>query len=290
MVNFGRRNSQQASLSWLLGFLTALILASLVTSDAYTVEVHPRAAVGFQLHCHGKSSTHLGSITFTWQDGQEHTHPFRETIPRVAGSWGNISVLSNEADGGLLSCSCSPQGACEHRRQCVVLIELAQSAQASTQKEGRNTWQRAPPSRGPGPPLSGTLLSTGWLCLIPSSACALRMSRGVSSSPPPRSGHPHPSTLFLLVLHPVHYGPHRIPTLSSLLNSSQAASKLSNPITQALPKYNPEQSSQVYLPDFHSANPLPQMDRSPGCCFCVPLLCFFSCTAFNMHVLSVLSA
>ena len=250
MINFGRRNSQQASLSLLLGFLMALILASLVTSDAYIVEVHPRAAVGFQLPCHGESSTHPGSSTFIWQDGQERTHPFRETVPRVARSWGDISVVSNEADGGLLSCSCGPQDACERCRQRVVLIVLAYPAQALTQKEGRNTWQRTSPSRGPRPPLSGTLLSTGWLCLVPSSACTLRMSWGVSSSLPPQNRHPHPSTLFLLVLHPVHYGPHWIPTLSSLLNSSQAPSELSNPITQALLKCNPEQSSQVYLPDF----------------------------------------
>ena len=80
----------------------------------------------------------------------------------------------------------------------------------------------------------------------------------------PMGRRPHPSSLFLLVLHPVHCGPRRTPALPSLMNPSQAPSKLSNPVTQALPKRNPEQSSQVYLSDFHFANPLPQMDRSPG--------------------------
>ena len=114
---------------------------------------------------------------------------------------------------------------------------------------------------------------------VSSSACTLRMSGGgglVLSAPMGRR--PHPSSLFLLVLHPVHCGPRRTPALPSLMNPSQAPSKLSNPVTQALPKRNPEQSSQVYLPDFHFANPLPQMDRSPGHCFHVPPLCFFSCT------------
>ena len=150
--------------AWALHGLDA---ASLATSDACIVGVRPRAPAGFPLHGCGESGPHPGSVTLTWWDGQEGTHPFRETVPRVARRRDDVSVLGNEAEGGLPSCSCGPQGARERRRQRAVLMELAYPAQASAQEEGRGTWPRASAGRGPGLHFRGPFrVQDGSVCFL----------------------------------------------------------------------------------------------------------------------------
>ena len=149
MVNSGRRNSQQAPLFWLLGLRTPLTLAPLAGTFGHIRRLHlggpPRGISSTSISMVSLILTQASSSSI-WQDGQECTHPFSDTVPRVVRSRGDVSVLSDKADGGFPSCSCGPQGARERRSQRVVLLSLACRAQTSAQEEGRDTLQRMPPS------------------------------------------------------------------------------------------------------------------------------------------------
>lgn len=114
-MNYGRRNSQQTSPFRQLELLMLLILASLAGMFGHIRHLRRR---GPSRSISGVPPVSMVSLVFTqasspfiWQEGQACTHPFSETIPGVVRSQSNVSVLSEKADGGLLSCSCSPQDA-----------------------------------------------------------------------------------------------------------------------------------------------------------------------------------
>lgn len=64
-------------------------------------------------------------FTLLCQNNQDCTHPLSEIVLSIVKSWGDLNVLSDKTDSGLLSFSCHPQDTSECRSQGLLLLLLA---------------------------------------------------------------------------------------------------------------------------------------------------------------------